>query len=219
MRSWMKIVESFQPQYVYVTQCSNGGHGNMGEAITDMVERGQDISYEEFMSCVGVEQMRDVFPSYDWSGKGQGLTMKGDYAMKEAFYRSSWYGLDCVFCVWSRIEFIFTKNGQTPESAGINRREYLGQLLNDEYGSQTYWHVTLTSALPDITKNGLVPSVRDRSTKMGESHPRVYLFQERDDAEDAVMGWLGEEHPDENIKLALLRICLLYTSPSPRDRG
>lgn len=115
--------------YEYVTCCVNGGHGPGGEAIHDMVERGREISYRTFMKEVGgAEQMARVFPMYNWPSvghRGHGLAMKDDYTMQNAFYRSTWYGLACVYCVWSGIEYIFTKGGVTPESQGIDRQEYL----------------------------------------------------------------------------------------------
>jgi hypothetical protein len=59
--------------------------------------------------------------------------MKDDYTMtSDAFFRSTWYGIDCVFCVQSGIEYIFTRDGKTPESEGINRTAYLGSLHDED---------------------------------------------------------------------------------------
>lgn len=209
MKNWVRLIENHSPDYIYVTRCSDGGHGPMGEAINDMVDREQSISYEAFMSCVGIDQMREIFSGYDWGGEDEerhGVTMKGDYTMQDAFYRSTWYGLDCVFCVWSAIEFIFTRNGVTPETEGINRRAYLDQLIEDEYGSTEYFHVTPLANVEAIMSEGLKPMVGDRSKKLNEPEG-IFLFKEQDAAEDAVGGWLGNEFGDE-VTLALLQIDL-----------
>jgi len=125
MRHWINIIkEGLEPRYLYVTKCSDGGHGPYGEAINDMVDNEEDISYDEFIEAVGIDQMKEVFSQYDWDDDG-GMTMKGDYTMKNAFHRSKWFGIPCVFCVWSAIEFVFTENGETPESLGIDRDDYI----------------------------------------------------------------------------------------------
>ena len=57
-----------------------------------------------------------------------------------------------------------------------------------------YYHVTPTRNLEIIKKEGLKPSIGERSAKIGEDKPRTYLFKHRDAAEDAVSNWMGDEH-------------------------
>jgi hypothetical protein len=104
----------------------------MGEAIRTWSITAKNISYRTFMKCVGgAQQMVRVFPQYNWPSvghRGYGLSMQDDYTMKEAFYRSKWYGIPCVYCVQSGVEYIFTKDGKEPEDLDINRTEYLMNL-------------------------------------------------------------------------------------------
>ena len=56
-----------------------------------------------------------------------------------------------------------------------------------------YYHVTTKKALSKIKKEGLQPQIGKRSKKIGEVFPAIYLFTTRDDMEDAICNWLGEE--------------------------
>lgn len=68
-----------------------------------------------------------------------------------------------------------------------------------------YYHVTPTSNLASIFAHGLKPSIGKRSAELGEKTPRVYMFENSDDVEDALGGWLGDSF-DENIELSILLI-------------
>jgi hypothetical protein len=118
MRELIDLIEGQNSPYLYVTCCVDGGHGGAGEAIHDMVDKSVEITYGTFLKYVGPKQIREVFPSY-----GHGLTLGNDYHVR--FHKSRWYGIPCVFVVHSAIEYIFTQNGNTPESLGIDREEYL----------------------------------------------------------------------------------------------
>lgn len=73
----------------------------------------------------------------------------------------------------------------------------------------TYYHVTPYENLKSIFKNGLVPSIGDRSAKLEEANG-IYLFEDADSADDAVANWLGDEFDDET-QLSLLKVTI------PRD--
>lgn len=62
-----------------------------------------------------------------------------------------------------------------------------------------YYHVTTKKALDKIKKEGLQPQIGQRSQKIGEVFPAIYLFTTRDDMEDAIYNWLGEELENEEI--------------------
>jgi len=68
-----------------------------------------------------------------------------------------------------------------------------------------YYHVTATKNLPNIQRSGLKPKIGQRSILLGESENLIYLFKSREDAEDAVMNWLGDEF-EEDERLALLEV-------------
>lgn len=67
-----------------------------------------------------------------------------------------------------------------------------------------YYHVTPTSNLEVIMKDGLKPGYGPRSAAAAESSPAVYLFRSRADAENAVLNWFGDETDEE--PLALIRV-------------
>lgn len=76
-------------------------------------------------------------------------------------------------------------------------------------------------------QHGLQPQVGERSRSM-DDESGIYLFASRDDAEDAVMNWLGDQFDDE--PLTLLRVTIpagayvrqafeiLYREPISPDR-
>lgn len=68
----------------------------------------------------------------------------------------------------------------------------------------TYYHVTPTRNVKSIMKHGLKPSVGKSSEKMDEK-PGTFLFKKKEDAHDAVMNWLGDEH-DEDEPLTMLKV-------------
>lgn len=68
----------------------------------------------------------------------------------------------------------------------------------------TLYHVTPTANMASIRSAGLVPLMGDRSSKM-EDDPAIFLFKSKDDADDAVSNWLGDEF-DEDEGLTLLQI-------------
>ena len=64
-----------------------------------------------------------------------------------------------------------------------------------------YYHITKTTNVPFILKQGLIPK---KPTDF-EDVEGVYLFKSIEDAEDAVMNWLGDRF-DEDEELTLLKI-------------
>lgn len=66
------------------------------------------------------------------------------------------------------------------------------------------FHVTPTKNVKSIMSSGLIPKIGKSSKKM-EKETGIYLFPSREDAEDALMNWLGDEF-GENEKLSLLSV-------------
>lgn len=161
-----KLMEYMRPDYLYSGCCVDGGHGPGGEAIHIMVDEAQDIAYDQFVRYVGIEQMRDVFSQYYWprdeyededddDGDGierhGGLQMKDDYHLREAYHKSRWYGIDCVYCVQSGIEYIFTRGGASPESEGVDREDFLHQY--DEEPIENVWDLNEARTMKIATRN------------------------------------------------------------------
>ena len=72
-------------------------------------------------------------------------------------------------------------------------------------GEGAYYHITRTENVPSIVPPsgiGLIPAT---PTDMEGEAKGVYLFRSIDEAEDALMGWLGDKF-DEDDPLTLLRV-------------
>lgn len=68
---------------------------------------------------------------------------------------------------------------------------------------QLLYHVTEKKNLTDIKTNGLVPKIGPRSQNAGETEPKTYLFRHREDMENAVVNWLGDEFDEDESIVAL----------------
>jgi hypothetical protein len=66
------------------------------------------------------------------------------------------------------------------------------------------FHLTPSSNVAGILRDGLVPRIGPRATKLGERRPVVYMFSNMDDLGCALDNWLGEELEDV-AKIALIR--------------
>ena len=69
----------------------------------------------------------------------------------------------------------------------------------------TYYHITTPSAWEKIQQEGLIPQLGERSKKVNEQWPAVFLFESRAAMEDAYFGWLGDEYEKET-KLVILAV-------------
>ena len=77
------------------------------------------------------------------------------------------------------------------------------------------FHVTRTSNIPTILKYGISPRV---PIDMPEEEKGVYLFSTIEDAEDAIMNWLGDRF-EEDEPLALLTISTKGLTLNPSTVG
>ena len=57
------------------------------------------------------------------------------------------------------------------------------------------YHATEIANIESIRANGLVPQIGPRSSCI-ENTPGVYLFKNKEDYQDAMMNWLGDEFSD-----------------------
>ena len=81
-----------------------------------------------------------------------------------------------------------------------------------------YYHVTPHKNLKKILTEGLLPKKGKRSQNLGEKKSAIYLFDSIDDAEDAVMNWMGDEFP-ESERLVLLEITLPNDFKVVKEKG
>lgn len=109
-------------QYRFVTSCVGCDDG---QKIRDMVETSQDVSYEEFMRNVDLNDLLMMTPAgmYKWSpqllrraglspedveaykAQRSNLRLRDDWAVH--FHKSTFEGSPCYYMDHSRIEYIF----------------------------------------------------------------------------------------------------------------
>lgn len=92
-----------------------------------------------------------------------------------------------------------------------SRKVRAGELL-------TLYHVTPTYNLPSIKQKGLLLMVGKRSCLFGETSPTTFLFRTVEDAEQALLTWLGDEFPEE-VPLALLEVLVEPQAIKRADPG
>ena len=86
----------------YTANCVN----STAESIDDMCDDAREIDYTEFIEQVDVEQLKTLFPGYDWAeGDAKDLALKDDWAV--SFWQSVFMEQPCVYVDHSRIEYIF----------------------------------------------------------------------------------------------------------------
>lgn len=68
------------------------------------------------------------------------------------------------------------------------------------------YHVTPARNVKYIQQEGLVPGIGDASSSYGETEERIYLFPSVAEAEDAVMGWMGDQYETEILALLQVNI-------------
>lgn len=88
-------------------------------------------------------------------------------------------------------------------------------LFEQELPAQIYYHVTPQYNTDNILRSGLLVQQGERSKQLNEADG-VFLFRSVDEAEDAVMNWLGDEFDDDE-PLDLLQISLPSTFPLDND--
>ena len=119
----MKIYRISKHDYRFITNCI----GSTSEKIHSMINHplNKDVSYEELVLNVGQDQLRELFPDYDWDDEG-GLEMKDDYSV--SFCESAYERMYCYYVQWSAIEFIFVSGQRV-----TRLDEYKGFSIGDYY--------------------------------------------------------------------------------------
>lgn len=108
MRSLTDIFES-QGDWWFYKCCVDFSQHDVGD-LTDMIDAGEEVTYEFLTHNVGLRTIQEVFPDYNWTrNPANGLIMKDDYHVR--YYRSVFAGNPCFFVVHSAIEFIFLRHG------------------------------------------------------------------------------------------------------------
>jgi pyrimidine deaminase RibD-like protein len=98
------------------------------------------------------------------------------------------------------MQFASEKTPVVSPYAGIKDNQYRGG-ISEAVVSNFVYHVTPTKNLKSIVKQGLVPTIGDRSSQIAGEKSGIYVFPDRASAEDAVMNWLGDEFDDEPLTM------------------
>ena len=101
----MNWYKKAQKQYYYALNCTDL---ESGMPIQEMIDRAEDISWEEFNKHVSNQEIRSIFGNiYDYDDKdnGAGLKFQDDYAV--SFHMSFYEGTPCYYLDHSAIEYIF----------------------------------------------------------------------------------------------------------------
>ena len=105
--NWYKLAQN--DNYFYVTNCV----GSNAEDIGYMVDTADEINIEEFLLHVNNEEFRAIEKQMGYPANDFLREMKDDYAV--SFWHSIFRGIDAYYFDHSRIEYVFTLNGQMGE--------------------------------------------------------------------------------------------------------
>lgn len=101
-------------------------------------------------------------------------------------------------------------NGRVWDSNKMSNEIEVNQsIIADILKPRIHYHVTPLTNVERILRVGLTPLIGERSAKIGETEPAIYLFPTEQDCETALMGWLDNEFEEEE-QLAILEIQLPY---------
>ena len=83
---------------------------------------------------------------------------------------------------------------------------------------EIFYHVTTLPNAAPIKTQGLKPAIGPRSRHLGETTPAIYLFGTREELDDAVLNWLGEQF-DGGSELIFPQLCVprVISSQFQRD--
>ncbi len=104
MRSLIDIFESYDEWWYY--KCCVDFRQDEVEDLTDMMDAGEEVTYDFLVHNVGKHVVQEVFSDYNWTKKpNEGLLMKDDYHVR--YFQSVFRGNPCFYIVHSAIEYIF----------------------------------------------------------------------------------------------------------------
>ncbi len=78
------------------------------DALLTMIDKNREITWEVFRRHCNLEDIKDLFPNYIYTGKRLGCGnyhIKDDYAV--SFHKSKYMGNRCYYLRHSSIEYVF----------------------------------------------------------------------------------------------------------------
>jgi pyrimidine deaminase RibD-like protein len=103
------------------------------------------------------------------------------------------------------MQFAAEKTADISPYAGVEDNQFRGGIYEATEPKFVY-HVTPTKNLKSIAKQGLTPTVGDRTSQIAGEKSGIYVFPDQVSAEDAVMNWLGDEFDDEPLTMLKIDI-------------
>lgn len=106
----------FNAKFHYLTNCVSCGDG---DAISEMVEQAEQITWKTLLRHVPFDEIREVFPTYSYHKEHynpktgeivMSKSIKDDWAV--SFWKSSFRKKLCYYIDHSGIEYIFTREGE-----------------------------------------------------------------------------------------------------------
>ena len=98
----MKLSEMFE-RFEYYKSCVDHTQEEV-PLLDDMIDAGEQITYDEFIYAVSENDLKEMFPTYDWDNEG-GLKLKNDWAVR--FYRSIYDYKRAYYMDHSAIEYVW----------------------------------------------------------------------------------------------------------------
>jgi hypothetical protein len=119
MREFIRLIEGFH----FYKNCVAHNDSDV-RFLEEMIENAQGVTYQELVRAVGVEEVKRVFPQYDWGrDKSHGLKLKDDWAV--SYHKSMYGGYPCYYIQHSRIEYVFVPaNFIAPADSGYEVAGY-----------------------------------------------------------------------------------------------
>ena len=108
--NWYKKAQLGNGNYLFVTTCVS----SICEDITDMVDNAEEVTFDEFILYVNEEEYRGIEQSLGYPMGPYVSSLKEDYAV--SFWHGTFRGVDAYYFEHSRIEYVFTLNGEVGDS-------------------------------------------------------------------------------------------------------
>lgn len=89
--------------YEYFNNCVNWERSDVDVGLEEVIDNAEEITYEEMINEVSLDDLHEVFPSYV-EGLG-GLTLKKDWSVR--YFKSKLHGKPVVYVQHSAIEYVF----------------------------------------------------------------------------------------------------------------
>jgi hypothetical protein len=112
IREILDLIESTdQGQgFQYIGNCTNE---HMAPFLEAMMDNAVEISYTKLVKAVGVVNLAQTFPDYNWGKKPGDLRLRNDPYV--TYYKSTFRDCPCFYVRQSGVEFVFVPENYDPD--------------------------------------------------------------------------------------------------------